>query len=207
MAKEKFLIIARQIPDDCFGRFSESENKARIDSGAPSDDPYAWIEASFQLQLVRHREATHLCSFTPSAHYVWLENAFVGVPNEVWDADGDPDGLERDSGGEWHGYDTYRDTYDRRFVCDTFTVDTIRDMGMRKPRKSDADAMETYHSALWEVAEQVTHEIAANGLDAPILNIWTFRQWERERRDKVRARSLADSKRNGGLLPTYIGPF
>ena len=201
MAKERFLIVAVPMPDDCFGRFSETENRAAIDAGTMDpDDPYAWVEASFELVLVRHREATHLCSFTPSAYYVWIQNAFVGEPNAAWEYDGDPDGLERESGGEGHGYCTYRDEYDPRFVCETFTIDTVRDLGMRKPRDSQEETAEVYHRALWKYAEEAAHEIACNGLDAPILSVWTYRQWERERREAVRRASCEQSKRNGGLI-------
>lgn len=201
MAKERFLIVAVPMPDDCFGRFSETENRAAIDAGTMDpDDPYAWVEASFELVLVRHRKATHLCSFTPSAYYVWLQNAFVGEPNAAWEHDGDPEGLEYESGGEGHGYGTYRDDYDPRFVCETFTIDTVRDLGMRKPRDRQEEAMEVYHRALWKYAEEAAHEIRCNGLYAPILNVWTYRQWERDRREAVRRASCEWSKRNGGLV-------
>lgn len=205
MAKEKFLIVAVLLPADCFGRFSETENIARIDAGAPSDDPYSWIEASFEVRLIRWREATHLCSFTPSAWSVWLENAFVGIPNAVWERDGDPDGLERESGDETGRYITYRDEYDPRFIVNTFTLDTMA-LGIgRKPRDSRSAAGEAYHDALWNAAEDAAHEVMANGCDAPIFNVFTYRQWERDKLEKVRQRSLEASRRGWSAALTAEG--
>lgn len=188
MAKEKFLIIATRMPDDCFSRFSESENRANLDAGtADETDAYSWIEASYEIQLVRHREATHICSFTPSAYYVWLQNAFVGIPNAEWDHDGDPDGLELESGGEYNGYGTYEDDYSPAFICDSFTIDTVKDLGLRKPRKdgrgfNNSDAAEAYHSAIWKLAEEAALDIKCNGLWCDALDVYAFRQRERAKR-------------------------
>ena len=191
MTKEKFLIIAEPIHEDCFGRFSETENCATIDAGAMNEnDAYSWIEASFEIRLVRYREATHICSFTPSARYTWLQNAFIGIPNSKWNYDGDPEGLERENGGEIGGYGTYSDEYDPRFICDTFTVDTVKVLGIRKPPAKRGDALDEYHEEIWRVAEEAAFEIIANGgVDAPILDVWTYRQWRRE--CLLRARAVA----------------
>ncbi len=219
MAKEKFLIIATPMPDDCSGRFSETKNRADISAGAADpDDAYSWIEASFEIQLVRYREATHICSFTPSARYEWLANFFVGEPNEKWIDDGDPEGLEHESGGEFGGYGTYRDEYDPRFVVDTFTIDTMRDLPepMRKPRGSAmmrsrdrmtpaqraADerreaAHEAYLDAIWKAASEAAQEMSCNTdwSTAPILDVFTYRQWERECAERVRRDACERSKR------------
>lgn len=187
MAKEKFLIVAEKMSDDCFARFSETANRAAISAGtADETDAYSWVEASFEIQLRRHREATHLCSFTPSAYYIWLENQFAGHPNAAWEDDGDPDGLERASGGDDHGYGTYHDEYDPRFVCETFTIDTMKDLEtpMRKPSdNSPADYVDAYHKAIWEAAEEAAREMMCNGAggQADILETYTYRQWEKER--------------------------
>lgn len=207
MAKEKFLIVAVQTPDDCFGRFSETENCAAIDAGkADPDDAYSWIEASFELVLVRHREATHICSFTPSARYTWLQNYFVGIPNAAWDRAGDPDGLERENGDEVGGYGTYRDDYDPRFIVESFTVDSMKDLDrpMRKPHVSDSlsrrtdaevDRLEAYTNAIWECAEEAAWEMMSNGFaETPILNVWTYRQWVREEHLKARDRAAERSR-------------
>lgn len=199
MAKEKFFIYASKSIDDCFGRFSESDNKAAISAGTmDQSDPYAWIEASFEMQLRRDREATHICSFTPNAYYIWLKNVFVGEPNEAWNDDGDPDGLECESGGEYHGYGTYRDKYDPRFIAYTFTIDTMKDLDspMRKPRDSRSEAGERYHAAIWKAAEEAAQELDCNGyLDgAPICGVYEFRKWEKEKIDKVRKESLDMSR-------------
>lgn len=197
MAKEKFLIIARQMPVDCFARFSETANREAIDAGtANPDDAYSWIEASFEIRLVRWREATHLCSFTPSAWSIWLANFFVGAPNAKWEEDGDPDGLEMESGGEHGDYITYRDEYDPRFIVDTFTIDTMKVGIGRKPANNRSDAGERYHDAIWSAAEDAAHEIMCNSYDAPIFDVFTFRQWERERLDAIRQRSLEASRRS-----------
>ena len=204
MAKEKFLIVAVQSHEDCYSRFSESENRAAIDAGEmDQDDPYAWIESVFEIRLVRWREATHICSFTPSAYYVWIQNFFVGQPNETWERNGDPDGLEMESGGEDHGYGTYRDDYDSRFVCASFTIDTMKHLdGLRKPRDMASDAGEAYHDAIWKLAEETAHEMNCNGVsdEAPILNVWTYRQWEKDCLDATRARSCEDSKRRAAMV-------
>lgn len=220
MAKEKFLIIASRLPDDCFGLFSETENRAHIDAGTvDQNDPYAWIEASFEILLVRHREATHICSFTPSARYAWLGNAFCGEPNAAWEADGDPEGLENESGGDAYGYTTYRDEYDPRFICETFTVDTMKDLDtpMRYPRRSMATSLtrrdesdlariETYTEAVWSYAEEAAREMMNNGAGwADICNVYTFRQWEREKLEATRARSLAHSKAMAARGLSYGG--
>lgn len=202
MAKEKFLIVAIPDSDDCYARFSETANREAISAGTMDhDDPYAWIEKSFEIVLIRDREATHLCSFTPSAYYVWLQNGFAGEPNAAWRDDGDPEGLERESCGDGHGYTTYRDTWDKRFIVDTFTLDTMKTLDLRKPRDMRSAAGEAYHDAIWKAAEEIANEINRNGgFDAPIFSAHTYREWERECRDKVRARALADSKRNAGRL-------
>lgn len=179
MAKEKFLIVAVKMPDDCFGRFSETANRAAISAGtANENDAYSWIEGSFEIQLRRHREATHLCSFTPSAYYIWLENQFAGQPNAAWEDDGDPDGLECESGGEYHGYGEYRDEYDPRFVCETFTIDTMKDLETPM-RKADTEA---YHNAIWQAAEEAAREMLCNGAggQADILDVYAYRKWEKE---------------------------
>ncbi len=199
MAKEKFLIIATQIPDECFGRFSEPKNRAALSAGtADPADPYSWIEASFEIQLVRWREATHICSFTPSARYEWLANFFVGEPNVAWEADGDPDGLEQENGGEWGGYGTYSDEYDPRFIVDTFTLDTMRDLPepMRKPRDNRSDAGERYHDAIWKAAIEAAHEMSCNTSwgGAPILGVTEYRKWERECVERVRQAACERSK-------------
>jgi hypothetical protein len=227
MAKEKFLIIATPMADDCFSRFSETANREAIDEGyANPEDAYSWIEKSFEIQLIRWREATHICSFTPSAYFVWLQNYFVGAPNESWERGGDPDGLENESGGEFHGYAEYRDDYDARFVCAEFTIDTMRDLPepMRKPRKKrhamttgdHGDAAERYHAAIWERAEESAHEMAHNGgiTGAPILDVWMFRQWEREQAEKTRKRACEWSNAarhyswpNDLLAPAYAAQW
>jgi hypothetical protein len=186
MAKEKFLIIAVRQEDDCFGRFSESANRDALDAGtSDTSDPYSWIEASYNLVLVRDKEATHLCSFTPNAWQVFIQNAFVGKPNEAWEDDGDPEGLEQENGGERGSYGTYRDEYDSAFVCDTFTIDTMKDLDkpLRKPRDtrlSDrGDKHEAYHDAIWKAAEEAAHEISHNGLWCDALDVMAYRQRER----------------------------
>lgn len=185
MAKEKFLIVAVRNMDDCFGRFSESANRANLDAGtADPADPYSWIEASYTLCLVRYREATHCCSFTPNAWQVFIQNEFVGVPNAAWDHDGDPDGLAYENGGERGSYGTYRDEYDAAYICDSFTIDTVKDLGLRKPRRPvhldrATDKHETYHDAIWKAAEDVAHEIACNGLWCDALDVHAFRKRER----------------------------
>jgi hypothetical protein len=197
MAKEKFLILARQLPDECFPRFSEEANRAAISAGTMSqDDPYAWIEASFELVLTRDKEATHCCSFTPDAWGVPLQNYFVGNPNAAWLDDGDPEGLEH--AGLDPSYYTYRDTYDPRFICDVEILDTMKfDKPLRKPavrnvtlsRRSEkeAQALAEYGEALWNVAEEMAREGMCNGIaEAPILNVYTYRQWEREQVLKTR---------------------
>ncbi|MBS3648825.1 hypothetical protein KEU06_09425 [Pseudaminobacter sp. 19-2017] len=207
MAKEKFLIIAEKMIPDCFGVFSETANCAAIDAGtADPSDPYSWIEASFEIKLVRYREATHICSLTPSAYYVWLQNQFVGEPNAAWDRDGDPEGLEFENGGECHGYGTYRDEYDPRFICETFTIDTMKDLPdpMRKPtvrntlsHRTDKEqsALDRYHRAIWKAAEEAAREMMCNSLWCDILNVYTYRQWERDKLEATRRRSLDESKR------------
>ena len=211
MAKEKFLIIAVQMHEDCFPRFSESENRAAIDAGEmDQDDPYAWIESAFEIRLVRWREATHICSMTPSANYTWIQNQFVGQPNEAWEYSGDPGGLEYENGGERGGYGTYRDDYDPRFVCATFTIDTVKDLGLHKPRESrslsrrsesESGEIEAYRDAIWKLAEEIALEMNCNGVagDAPILDVWTYRQWAKECLEAARARSCEDSKRRAAM--------
>lgn len=193
MAKEKFLIVAVRTPDDCFGRFSETKNRADLAAGtADPNDPYSWIEGSYEIQLRRYREATHICSFTPSAYYVWLQNVFVGNPNTAWEHDGDPRGLEYESGGAdgQHGYGTYYDEYPPEFVCDTITVDTVKHLGIRKPRSSskplslrsdaEVEAMDKYHRAIWQAAEEASQEIGRNGgYWCNGLDVYAFRQRER----------------------------
>lgn len=185
MAQERFLIVAIREPDDCFARFSESANRARIAAGRTDDsDPYAWIEATYSLQLRRWREATHLCSFTPSAYFIWLENVFVGDPNAAWEADPDPLGLEYESGGDRCGYGIYHDDYPRDFVCDSIVIDTVRDLGIRKPNVSDSpllrsdaesERLETYNRAIWRHAEEIAIDLRGNGLWCPALNVAAFR--------------------------------
>ncbi|HDZ74086.1 MAG TPA: hypothetical protein ENH55_15275 [Aurantimonas coralicida] len=191
MAKEKFLIIASPMMRGCFGRFDEDANCAAIDAGTvDTGDAYSWIEASFEIKLIRHREATHICSFTPSAYGVWLKNEFVGVPNEAWEYDGDPDGLELESGGTRGDYGAYRDEYDPRFICETFVIDTVADLGIRKSKS------EAYHEAIWQAAEESADESVANGAGgcAPILDVFTYRQWQRERHLKAREESARRSR-------------
>jgi hypothetical protein len=173
VAKEKFLIIAIETPKDCFSRFSETANIEAIKNGtANSSDPYSWIVKSFEIVLIRWREATHLCSFTPSAYYVFLQNAFAGTPNGAWARDEDPSGLEYESGGEPHGYADYRDDYDPRFVCDSFVIDTVKQLNLRKPsvrhtlsRRTDQEneALGKYRKAIWSAAEETASEIGRNG--------------------------------------------
>lgn len=191
MAKEKFLIVAIREPDDCFGRFSETTNLANLDAGvADPDDAYGWIEATYSIQLRRHREATHICSFTPSAFYIWLQNQFVGEPNSKWEYDGDPEGLELENGGERHGYGTYRDEYPDEMICETFTIDTVKHLGLRKPRAdrrgfNNSEAAEAYHRAIWEAAEEAAHEIGRNGgWWCEGLDVFAFRKYERAKRAK-----------------------
>jgi hypothetical protein len=190
MAKEKFLIVATRQMDDCFSRFSETANRAALDAGtANPDDAYSWIEATYNIELRRYREATHICSFTPSAYYVWLQNQFVGVPNAAWEYDGDPDGLEYENGSERDGYGTYRDEYPAEMVCDSFVIDTVKDLGIRKPaerislsRRSDAqiDKLDAYQRAIWNQAEEIAQEAGRNGgYWADCLNVFNFRQRER----------------------------
>lgn len=185
MAKEKFLIVAVRNMDDCFGRFSETANRAALDAGtADPTDPYSWIEASYQLVLVRYREATHLCSFTPSAWQVFIQNEFVGVPNAAWQYDGDPEGLEYENGGEVGDYGTYRDDYDPAYVCDSFTIDTVKDLDLRKPRQPRyldraGAAHDAYHNAIWKAAEEIAFEISRNGLYCDALDVHAFRKRER----------------------------
>ena len=200
MAKEKFLIIATPVPDDCFGRFSETANRAAISAGtADPDDAYSWIEATFEIQLVRWREATHICSFTPSARYEWLANFFVGVPNDKWLDDGDPDCLESENGGERGGYGMYRDDYDPRFIVDTLTLDTMRDLPepMRKPCSTRSEAGERYLDAVWKAASEAAQELSCNTdwSTAPILNVLTYRRWERDCVERVRREACERSKR------------
>lgn len=193
MAKEKFLIVATRLPDDSFGNFSETANRAKLDSGtADADDYYSWIEASYSIELRRYREATHICSFTPSAYYVWLCNQFVGVPNAAWEADGDPDGLEHDSGGEHDGYGTYYDEYPVEMICGSFTINTVKDLGIRKPsartslsRRSDKDLekLDAYQRAIWKQAEEIACEAGNNGGHwCTGLDVYAFRQRERAKR-------------------------
>ena len=190
MAKERFLIVAVQMHDDSFGRFSESANRDAIDAGtADPNDAYSWIEASFEIQLRRWREATHICSFTPSARYEWIQNYFVGEPNALWNYDGDPDGLEMESGGEWGGYGDYQDDYDPRFVCADFTIDTVKDLGLRKPPAdsrgfNNSDASGRYLDAIWDHAQELAHDMNCDGVAgrAPILDALVLRQWQREQR-------------------------
>jgi hypothetical protein len=202
MAKEKFLIIAVPVPVDCFGRFSETANRAEIDAGTvDTSDSYSWIEKTFEYQLIRWREATHICSFTPSARYYFLQNYFVGIPNWAWEADGDEDGLESENGGEVGGYGTYRDDYDSRFIVETFTIDTMKHLdGLRKPRDMRSDKGEAYTEKVWTLAEETAREMQCNGLpEAPICNVWTYRQWERECSQRTRQRACDQSKRNAEL--------
>lgn len=193
MAKEKFLIVAVRLPDDCFGRFSETKNRAALDAGtADPDDAYSWIEASYEIQLRRWREATHICSFTPSAYFVWLQNQFVGEPNAAWEYDGDPEGLESESGGERHGYGSYQDEYDPAVICTIFTIDTVKQLGLYKPlvrnslsRRTEKElaAIDAYHTVIWQEAEYAAMEIGRNGgywCDA--LDVFTFRQREHAER-------------------------
>lgn len=209
MAKEKFLIVAIREIDDCYSAFSETANRAALDAGtADHDNPYSWIEASYSIQLRRWREATHICSFTPSAYYVWLQNVFVGTPNAAWEADADPLGLERESGGEYGDYGTYYDEYPADIVCDTFTVDSVKQLGIRKPaecatlsRRSDKtmEAMDRYSRAIWKAAEEGASEIGANGgFWADRLDVFKFRQFERNQR-------IADRTRNLGVAPLFQG--
>lgn len=191
MAKEKFLIVAVRQMDDCFGRFSETENRLNLDAGtADTSDPYSWIEATYNLVLVRYREATHLCSFTPSAWQVFIQNAFVGVPNEAWECDGDPEGLECENGGEYGSYGTYRDEYADAYICDSFTIDTVKDLGLRKPAdrgtlsrrnasEKQAEAADRYHRAIWDAAEEIASDIRCNGLWCDALDVFHFRKRER----------------------------
>lgn len=203
MAKEKFLIVAVPMIPDCFGIFSETTNCEAIDSGKPLESAYGWIEASFEIVLIRYREATHICSFEPSAYYVWLQNAFVGIPNAAWGDNGDPAGLENESGGEEHGYRLYRDEYDSRLICHSLTIDTVKDLGIRKPavcsslsRRTDREheAVEAYHKAIWGQAEETAWEIGRNGgFWCDGLDVFTYRQMQRDRRNAARAKSLSQS--------------
>jgi hypothetical protein len=199
MAKEKFLIVARELPADCFARFRETANCARIDAGEESADPYSWIEASFEILLIRYREATHLGSLTPNAYAIWLCNEFVGIPNESWDNNPDPYGLERESGRDDTGeYIEYRDDYDERFVCESFTLDTMRDLPepMRKPREPSSVKVDRYHDAIWTAAEEATGDLLSNGASgaAPILGVYAYRQWRRELALKARERAAELSR-------------
>lgn len=199
MAREKFLIVAIPAMDDCFTRFKETENREAIEAGTMGQsDPYAWIEQTFEVVLVRYREATHLCSLTPSARQEFLQNVFVGDPNEAWQEDGDPEGLEYENGGELSSYGTYRDEYDPRFICGSFEVDTMKELAtpMRAPTNRHTEYAEKYLDAIWAQAKEVAGEAGANGgYDAPIFGVYTYRQWEREVRDQVRARACEASKR------------
>lgn len=203
MAKERFLIIASPAIDDCFSRFSESENREAIAAGtADPDDAYSWIEKTFEIRLVRWREATHICSFTPSARYEFLANYFVGQSNEKWLDDGDPDGLETENGGESGGYGTYRDDYDPRFIVDEFTIDTMKHLdGLRKPRDNRSEAGERYLDAIWNLAIETAHEMSCNTDwgTAPILSTFAYRQWERECVERIRREACERSKRAGAF--------
>ena len=197
MAKEKFLIVAVPMMDDCFARFSETANREAISNGtADHDEAYSWIEKSFEIVLVRDREATHICSFTPSQYYVWLQNAFAGQPNAAWEDNADPEGLERESGGEWHGYKTYHDAYDSRFIVDSFTLDTMKILGLRKPRDMRSAAGDAYVDSIWKAAEQIAMDIGNNGgFDAPILGAYAYRIWENEQRETTRRQAIEKSHR------------
>lgn len=192
MAKERFLIVAIPMIPECFNRFSETDNRERIDSGETSSDPYSWIEATFELRLIRECEATHICSLTPSAWSIWLENVFVGVPNAAWERDPDPDCLEHESGGDRGDYVTFHDSYDKRFIAGSFTVDSVKDIGMRKPSKHNADALDAYRDAIWSHAEEIAPGYT---IGAPVCDVFTYRQWERELVQNQRELSLQASKR------------
>jgi hypothetical protein len=196
MAIEKFHIVAVQMPKDCFSRFSETANLEAKESGAANQsDAYGWIEAAFEIVLIREREATYICSFEPTQYYIWLQNAFVGTPNGAWEYDGDPDGLEMESGGDCHGYMGYRDDWPKAFICSTIKIDTVKDLGLRKPRirntlsrrtEKEVDALESYNKQIWASAEESAHEIGRNGgFWCDGLNAET---WRKAQRPKDRAR-------------------
>lgn len=208
MAKERFLIIASPMHDDCFERFSETANRARIDAGEPSDDPYAWIEASFEIRLIREGEKTHCADLAPSSRCEWLANAFVGVRplGAYYEGSGvfsqrptfnDPDDLELENGDEEGGYCSYVESPDPRFIAGEITVDSMRDLEepLRRPRRADTPAGEAYTEAVWEAAKRFAIREYGSCWGAPILDVRTYRQWERECRDRVRAQSLEWSKR------------
>lgn len=197
MAKERFLIVATRMYDDCFSRFSESANREAINAGvADPHDAYSWVEASFEIQLRRWREATYICSFTPCARFEWLQDYFVGVPNAAWADNPDPENLEAECGGNLTDYGTYYDKYDPRFICADFTIYPASELGLRKPRGNNSDAGMRYHNAIWERALETAQEMIANGAAgaAPILDVLSFRRWERDERDRVRATACARSR-------------
>lgn len=173
--KETFHLISIPAIPDCYGRFSETANREAITNGtADPSDPYSWITKSFEIGIVRHREATHICSFTPNSAFIWLQNYFAGQPNDAWLYDGDPEGLEWESGGSANTveYIGYHDDWPEAQICESFTFNPFEEIDGYK--EMDRDERQ---QALWDFAEETIRESLCNGLsESPAMvaaNGWT----------------------------------
>lgn len=197
MAREPFILYAVHLAPGAFARFNEAANIAAIEAGeVDHSDPYAWVEAVFEVRLIREGERTHCCALAPSSYYVNMRHVFVGSPNAAWAKDGDPDRLEPSTGSDDHGYMGFLSAPDPRRIVARFAIDTTKELGVCKPRigskKEDA-----YYAALWQAAEDYARDLDCNGRleSAPIFDVYVYRQWEREKLERRRRQSCEDSKR------------
>lgn len=142
------------------------------------------IEGAFGYYLIRHGEATHICSFTPNSWCVFIKNEFVyDSDNEAaheWAGDqGRMEGGESDYFGMM-----YPDSMDPRFIAETFSIDVPDDL---TPEGRETEA---YHDEIWKQAEEAAHELECNNLWADINSLWTYRQYQREQALKRQGENL-----------------
>jgi hypothetical protein len=131
------------------------------------------IEGAFGLYLIRHGEATHICSFTPNSWCYWIRNEFVyDSDNEAAHEFAD----DHQSEGGQSDYFGFMDpeTMDPRFIAETFTVDVPDDLTPEGRETAE------YHEAIWEQAQEAAHEFDCNGLWAKITGLYEYRQYQRE---------------------------
>jgi hypothetical protein len=132
------------------------------------------IEGAFGYYLIRHGERTHICSFTPNSWCYFIRNDFVyDSDNEAaheWAGDRMYEGGESDYFGFMDP-----ESMDPRFIAETFTVEVPDDLTPEGRETAE------YHEAIWEQAQEAAHEFDCNGLWADINNLWTYRQYQRER--------------------------
>lgn len=141
------------------------------------------IEAAFGYYLIRHGEATHICSFTPNSWCYWIRNEFVYDSNNEAAHEWAGDNMHDHGDSDYFGY-MEPDKMDPRFVAETFTIEMEQDLDSME---RDDPAREEYHRELWKQAEEIAHEFDCNGIDARI--VWTshYREYQREKLAKRHA--------------------